>query len=153
MTGRTVLGAVVAVAVGAAIAAGLVMMGPPTEARNRRLDARRVADLAQIARNVDVFWSRRGNLPASLDDVAAELGLARTPADPETGAPYQYRTVDGNRYELCTNFVTETAGEPSQPAERFWVHRAGLVCFELAAETAEREPRQPAGEPGRGRGL
>jgi hypothetical protein len=152
VTGRTALAAGVAVLVGAAVAGGLVMMGSPTEARDRRLDARRVADLGQIARNVDVFWSRREQLPPSLDDLATELGVRIGRTDPETGAPYGYRLLDGARYELCATFATESGGEPGRVEDRFWVHGAGLVCFQLAAETAEREPGQPEGGPGRGRG-
>jgi len=153
MTGRSLVGLVVAVAVGAAVAAGLVMMGSPSEARSRRLDARRVADLAQIARNVDVFWSRRAQLPSSLDELNTELGLRLSPSDPETGAPYGFRPLDGNRYELCATFAGPSEGEPLRQAERFWVHGRGLVCFEVSAETAEREPEPRGREPGRGTGT
>ncbi len=151
MTGRGVVGLVVALVVGAAVAAGVVMMGSPGEARARRLDARRVGDLAQIARQIDVLWSRHERLPASLDDLQSELGLELTAADPETGEPYPYRVLEPPRYELCATFATASAGEPVELAERFWVHDRGLVCFELAAETATREPR-PASGPGGGRG-
>jgi len=149
VTGRGVVGLVVAVVVGGAVAAGLVMMGSPSEARLRRLDARRVGDLAQIARHVDLFWARRGALPASLDDLAGELGLGRLPVDPETGGPYGYRPLEANRYEICAEFSTESQGEPLAAQARFWVHAAGLVCFAVAAETPEREPGRPAGQPGR----
>jgi len=150
MTSRGVIGLLVAVVVGAAIAAGLVMMGSPSEARSRRLDARRVADLAQIARNVDVFWSRRAHLPVSLDELGTELGLNLLPSDPDTGAPYEFTPLEENRYELCATFAGQSEGEPLRREDRFWVHGPGLVCFELSAETAEREPQRPGGAAGSG---
>lgn len=152
MTGRTVLGGAVAALVAAAVAAGLVMMGSPADARARRLDARRVADLGQLARDVDLFWSRQGALPASLAELSTEPGLDASRSDPETGAPYSYRVIDEARYEVCAGFATETAGEPPRPADRFWAHGRGMQCFEVRAETAEREPRQPGRPSATGRG-
>ena len=153
MTGRAIVGVLVAGLVGAAVAAGLVMMGSPTEARNRRLDARRVGDLAQIARGVDVFWSRRAVLPASLEELAVELGSNPPLEDPESGQAYDYRPLDANRYELCAVFATDSAGEPRGANARFWVHAQGLVCFPVTAETTEREPRQPANQASPGYGT
>lgn len=153
MTSRGIVGLVVAGLVGAAVTAGLVMMGSPTEARNRRLDARRVGDLAQIARGVDVFWSRRAVLPASLDELAAELGSNPPLRDPESGQAYDYRPLDANRYELCAVFATESEGEPRGANARFWVHGRGLACFAVTAERTEREPRQPIDQVGTGTGT
>jgi hypothetical protein len=42
--------------------------------------------------------------------------------DPETGAPYEYRRVDGNRYELCATFTGDGG-------EGFWRHSAGRHCY------------------------
>jgi hypothetical protein len=147
MTGRGVVGLVVAAAVGAAVAAGLVLMGSPGEARARRLDARRVSDLAQIARNIDLFWTRRAELPATLAELSGELGLGALPVDPETGNAYRYSRLEGSHYEICAEFARESAGEPPGPAARFWVHGRGLACFEVAAETVEREPGRRGSPP------
>lgn len=152
MTARTVLAAFVTALVAAAVAAGVVLMGPPSESRARRLDERRVAELRQLATDVDVFWTRRGALPASLEELAGEPGLGTARTDPETGEPYGYRTLEGRRFEVCATFALEAAGQPGGPPDRVWAHGAGLQCFPLEAETAERglEGVQPASGPGRG---
>jgi hypothetical protein len=147
MTPRTLIGIGALSAVAGAVGAGLVLLESPSEARARRLDQRRVADLTGLSRELDVFWTRHGTLPASLDALAAEAGLGRALTDPASGERYGYRAVDDSRYELCATFAT--AGEPGHRGrfEHFWAHGVGRQCF-----TAEAARAEPAPRPARGRG-
>ena len=127
--GGRLLAGVAVIVVAAAIAGGLRLAGSPGQERQRRLDARRVDDLVEIGRAVDVHHARQAALPrrlADLVDVAGSLDLA----DPATRQPYEYRVIDPRRYELCATF--QRASEPEGSDYRaFWRHGTGRQCFQL----------------------
>ena len=129
---HVVIGLVVA-AVVIAVVSGLVLLGPPSEERTRRLDDRRVNDLRKITRATDLYWTRHGRLPASLDELSQEPGVTLNSRDPTTPEPYGYRALDAATYELCANFQRGSAEESQGPAKDFWSHGAGRQCFQLEA--------------------
>ena len=94
----------------AAVALGLVLLGPPAQERERRIDDRRVGDLHGIAAATGLYWTRHGRLPASLDDLAAEPGLRISTRDPTSSEMYGYRALDDGRYEVCATFATDSGG-------------------------------------------
>jgi hypothetical protein len=115
-------------AVFASMIAGLVMVGPPSEARARKLDDRRVEDLRSLAGAVDLYWSRRGALPASLQEATREQRDSSPVGDPLTGHPYSYRVISVDSYELCADF--QRASEREGRAWGIWSHGRGRRCFE-----------------------
>lgn len=136
-TDRTTLaGAAAVAAVAAAVVFGLASIGSPGAARARRLDAHRLDDLRHVARVVDVHWTRAGDLPASLAELA-DLKAAET-EDPVSGLPYGYRVVAASTFELCATFDTAAAG-PRR--DHIWRHPRGRHCFRLDAEAARRRRR------------
>jgi hypothetical protein len=137
MASGRLLGGIVALAVLAAVGAGLWMIGSPGDARRLRLDERRIGDLRSIATGIDVQWSRTGALPASLDAVAPPLPAAAT-GDPATGQRYEYRVIDAASYELCATFDTESQPNPYGYDDPFWRHGAGRHCFRLAPKEIKR---------------
>jgi type II secretory pathway pseudopilin PulG len=116
---------------------GLVMLGSPGEARVRRLDERRVADLQAIARATNVYRTRHGRLPPSLEELAQEAGMRVDLRDPTTAERYSYRTVDSLTYELCARFERVSRGgpddEPQWGGDVSWPHGVGRQCFEREA--------------------
>ena len=151
------IGAVVVAVVG-----GLVVLGPPSEERARRLDERRVEDLRGITRAVHLYWTRHGRLPSSLGDLSSESGVGVSARDPGTAQAYELRVLDAETYELCASFEFNTpipsarfrpglgaAPEPGDSAglaldvsEDFWSHGVGRRCFRLdAQEVPARERR------------
>lgn len=114
------------VAVGAAVAAGLWLAGSPAEQRLLRLDDQRVADLGRLVRLLNLRWQATESLPAALDGLVDGQRLSRIPLDPETDAPYEYRTTGPGSYELCAVFSTPSRAEA---AGSFWSHGAGRQCF------------------------
>jgi hypothetical protein len=126
-------------AVFASIVAGLVLLGPPSEARARKLDEQRVRDLQQVAGAVDLHRTRQGGLPATLGEASREMGQPPVSGDPVTGEPYPYRVVGADTYELCADFqrASEAQARAGAAAE-FWSHRAGHQCFELKPRTLPR---------------
>ena len=135
MTRAQLTGAVVTVAVTAAIVAGIYLLGSPAEERARRLDERRVQDLSGIARAVDVYWTRNTRLPASLEALRTETGANITIADPAADMAYEFRPLEGERYELCAVFEGESRDSDRGFDAGFWLHRAGRQCFQRAAES------------------
>ena len=133
MTRARITGTVVAVAVTAAIVAGIYLLGSPAAERVRRMDDRRVRDLSAVARAMDVYWTRNMRLPPSLDALPSELGAGVSTADPATQAPYEFRALDGENYELCAQFEVESDDSDRGLGAGFRSHRAGRQCFQRSA--------------------
>jgi hypothetical protein len=126
MSGKRLLAIVLTVVVAVAVVTGIVIMGSPTEERTRRLDARRVDDLRQISEAVEVYHARHQRVPASLDELSTEPGLAPIVVrDPVTAQPYGYRGVETDSFELCAAFDRES----DVRVANFWSHGAGMQCF------------------------
>lgn len=126
----------VAVAVLAALAAGVAVIGSPAEIRGMRLDRQKIADLRRIAGAIDAHLNRTGALPPELKaletpDQPAPFRLA----DPETGEPYDYAGTGPRSYRLCAIFSHPT-GTDDKDGDRsrtpgFWRHGAGRHCFAI----------------------
>ncbi len=135
MARSQIAGAVVAVALVAVIGTALVLMGSPDAERRRRLDERRVQELQGLSAAVDVFWTRNGALPESLDRLVQVQGGGLATVDPVTRMAYEYRVRDGARFELCATFDSGSAAdaEPGR-APGFWSHLTGRQCFSREAK-------------------
>ena len=133
-----VIAAVVVVV--ATVGYSIYVVGTPGQQRNVRLDQQRIDHLRSISRNVDRYYEFNDAMPARLSDLQGPQYSVRSIADPQTGAPYEYRIIDGADYELCAVFARES---PERQAERrafsesIWDHGPGRACFALTAE-AER---------------
>jgi hypothetical protein len=117
---------VITVLVVATVAAALWVTGSPQEARIRAFDNRRAQDLSTIYGMIAAHWSARQSLPASLDELSAAALGAALPADPETGAAYEYRVIDEGSYELCATFSRQS---PATDENFGRAHAAGRQCF------------------------
>ncbi len=137
---RTVVGVVAIVVVAAAVVVGLVRLGSPSEERSRRFDERRVEDLRRIADNVDLYLTREGTLPTSLEALRASPLPPIRITDPARGTLYEYAATGDTTFELCGQFDAERSRR--RPNE-FWAHPAGRYCFELDGQEFRRRPRRP----------
>ena len=138
---QALLGAVVLV-VAAALGYSMFLLGTPGEQRDLRLDRERVANLANIARNVNIYWSLNGTLPGSFEDMSGPGFSIRSVNDPESNDRYEYNALGDADYELCAVFSTDTgkSGEADRAfSDRVWYHGIGRTCFQLKAESVEPE--------------
>lgn len=126
---RKALAALVFAIVGAALAGGFYLIGPPAEARARRLDGRRETDLQRLRLAADLYWTRNSRLPASLDELAKEAGTNIYSRDPANGESYEYSVKTPDTYELCAVFARD-----SEMGGNFWSHGAGRRCFAITAK-------------------
>ena len=129
---KLLIAGVVAVVVAAVIGA-LAVIDSPAKERAKKLDDRRISDLREIERSIDLYWTRHESLPPDLETLEQEPGVEIPSEDPESERPYEYRPSDSKTYELCAVFATET------PEGRYdlWTHGQGRQCFELEAEHFE----------------
>ena len=107
----------------AAVVAGVMALGSPAAARERRFDERREDDLAEIERVINEYHGDHSALPHALTHLNRRSGdtLLR---DPVTQQPYKYRVLDDHRYELCAVFQ-----QPSRRSLDPWAHDSGAHCF------------------------
>lgn len=116
------------------LTAALALLGSPLEARLRRLDEQRVADLRQIQRNVEQFHRRTGRLPGTLHELKDDPGtFVADLADPVTSAPYGYEPSGERTYRLSATFDRPSVddSEPEWMRDGFFRHDAGPKAFEI----------------------
>lgn len=121
-------------AVGAAVVAGMLLMGSPTVQRQQRLDSARVEDLTTIEGLISRFAALHKRLPGDLASLVREPGFSARTNDPESGVPYDYQTLGADSYRLCATFKTrgsETTarGAYGQSLGTTWAHGLGRQCF------------------------
>ena len=124
-------------AVVAALIAGIIAVGPPSRARERKLDALRVGDLAALERLIANFARVHSSLPQDLAALANESGYSIPRSDPESGRPYQYQALSSDHYRLCARFATRSTRESTENAYLpgdTWSHGAGDQCFNRRVE-------------------
>ena len=135
--------AIAAVAVVASVIAGFFVLGNPEKQRKLQWDENRVEDLRKISRATDVFWTRKGHLPASLSELLQEPGITVNIKDPKTKRDYVYHPVEKRAYELCAEFEDVSTVEFYWDAVGFWSHGAGRQCFRLQAKTIRQNEGYP----------
>ena len=121
--------AAASLAVLAAIAGGIRAIGSPAAERVRQLDARRVSDLQDLQRAVELHWSSTGALPGTLDELRGRAHPPPADRDPVTGRAYDYRRINEMRYEVCAEFSASSSLPEARPRRDVWSHAAGRQCF------------------------
>src|SRR3989339_672232 len=125
-----VMAIVASIVVVAAVVAGIASIGLPGEQRQARLDQRRIEDLQRIVEAVELHHREHGQRPAALAPAAARPGWGLALFDPVSGEAYEYRPLQGGRFELCAVFTTDSGERDgsgwSAPLE--WRHGAGRHC-------------------------
>jgi hypothetical protein len=156
VTRRGISPAGVAATIAAAVVviAGLLAIGMPSRARERRIDGVRVGDLSMISSAIDAYWNRHSALPEVLDSLVSRHELDRVPADPESKAAYTYLVSGARSYRLCATFaqatdtsesandgndIVFTSGNRSPFARHShsWRHGKGESCFDLTPPEKE----------------
>jgi len=116
---------------------GFLQLGPPSNQRDFRADARRLGDLYRMSTNIGNYWRENAQkLPSSASQIPGGA-----PADPITHAPYEYIPGSGDAYNLCATFARESPA--AEPGINLWAHPAGRHCFPLNATISPQYPTQP----------
>ncbi|MDR0276130.1 MAG: hypothetical protein LBI48_12505 [Burkholderiaceae bacterium] len=136
------LAAAVSVVVIASLAGAAYVLGSPAQRRQIRLDERRLKDLVEIADSVQGYAKKHDALPqnfAALQEAAeTEAGKRRPPADPDTRAPYEYKVLDAQSWQLCAVFSLPSPDENENDRTYYgnWrrAHDAGRQCFKYSRD-------------------
>jgi hypothetical protein len=106
---------------------GFWSSGSPSSVRVLNEDNRRVRDLYSLTVQIENkrYSGALQEPPASLADVAL------TRRDPFSGRPYEYRRLDGARYQVCADFRAASR-DASDALALFWAHPAGRKCFDIS---------------------
>lgn len=136
------------------VVTGLLLLGSPSRARQRRLDDLRVRDLSSIANALDLYWSKHTALPDTVDSLVSARLLDRIPTDPVSGVRYPIHLTGERSYRLCATFSQPLdTNDESQynyngglyRGRHSWKHGAGESCFDFSAERTE-TPRANVGD-------
>lgn len=123
----------------ATLVAAVVVIGPPSQQREARLDSRRVQDLQRIVQAVDSHYANHAALPADMAALAAQPGWGLATTDPQDGTPYIYEVTGERSYRVCAGFTTDTAKSSDAPwAPGNWNHGIGRQCFRQAVASPAR---------------
>jgi Domain of unknown function (DUF5671) len=114
-----IFSAAATVAVVLVIALGFFHLGTPSFQRLLEGDRRRVQDLRAIMSAIN----NRKSVPPTLRDI----GIVST--DPVTKQPYEFRSMGGDRYQVCATFAAKSEND----VDTFWNHPAGRHCYEMLA--------------------
>ncbi|MEL7312696.1 MAG: hypothetical protein AAFN07_14375 [Pseudomonadota bacterium] len=127
MKATKIIAILATVAVLAAIAGGLYLLGGPGKWRNYKEDRMRLSDIRRIQNSISGHFYTAEALPESLEDTELSNEILR---DPVTGKRYEYEAIDTRRYRLCAVFSEASrAGVDSTS----WQHPKGRHCFKLEA--------------------
>ncbi len=152
---------VIIAVVAAIVVVGLYFAGSPQRARALRLDDRRVGDLQTLQNQIVWHWQTKKVLPSKLADLADTQPGFEAPMDPDTKLSYEYRVVDGLKFELCATFALATPADSynrgynsyAYPQSYIvgavdWTHAAGRVCFNRTIDKAQYDKDQLNQQPG-----
>lgn len=108
-----ILFSVAALAVVAAIVAGLAVVGGPNSARMDRYNWERLADLQRLASDIDCSLGSLA-LPDTLEDYQFCGYTVDVPRDPLTDVPYEYRKLNEDTFEVCGTFDFSDEKRPTR---------------------------------------
>ncbi|MBI4268404.1 hypothetical protein HY627_01045 [Candidatus Uhrbacteria bacterium] len=151
------------------IIAAFFAIGSPSVQRDRRFDMMRVQHLQMMQSEILRYWQSKGALPIGTAQLKDDISGFQVPADPETGAPYEYSTMGQNAFQLCANFSRQNEDgarrpfpmmtKPMMPPGAYpkgpfgdygdvWHHAAGRVCFDRTIDK-DLYPIVPSDQKGR----
>ncbi|MFZ2620908.1 MAG: DUF5671 domain-containing protein [Minisyncoccia bacterium] len=115
---------------------GFSVLGSPRTQRLYKYDEQKINDLTNINSQIEMYYTTKGVLPNSLNDVAG-VSYSIIPVDLQTTKSYQYEKTGNTTYKLCAEFnkATPDATQPNIYARPIgyvsWAHPVGNYCFEL----------------------
>lgn len=86
------------------IAVGLYFILDPLDTRSIGRDKQRETDVAKLRTAITAYYKENDTYPRTLQVLVPDF-LQAVPQDPQSGAPYNYTSLDGaSNFELCVSF-------------------------------------------------
>ncbi|MBU0540664.1 hypothetical protein KKF59_02065 [Patescibacteria group bacterium] len=138
---RTIIAGVASLAVIVVAIIGFFLSGTPQEQRLKLTDEQRITDLQNITSAMDQYWYDKRALPPDLETLAKQRNIyISSLTDPTSGEAYAYTQTGASMYDICAAFDTDNEQDIKNVAnlgaqgEAFWLHPAGLFCFNVAIQ-------------------
>jgi len=116
------------------IVLGFSVLGSPATQRMLKYDQQKVGDLQNINSQVINYYSNKGTLPKTLDEIG-NTGYYISEVDAQSGKTYEYQKTSNTTYNLCADF-NKTSDDKNVTTSHInpydgdtWVHGAGHYCF------------------------
>ncbi len=130
MIWRFISGAIILIAV----VWGFSVLGSPRTQRLIKYDEQKVGDLQNIKSGVESFYSQKGLLPGTIDEMSGS-NFYGSAVDAQTQKSYEYTKTTETTYNLCAEFNKATP-DPTKPntymrplGYESFVHKSGHQCF------------------------
>jgi len=115
---------------------GFSVLGSPRTQQLLKYDQQKINDLQNIENSIQNFYSTKGVLPSSFDELLTQNYYVNT-IDSQTQKPYEYQKTGNLTYNLCAEFNKDSKDngmDTSTPVfdnykNISWAHRAGYYCF------------------------
>jgi len=118
---------------------GFSVLGSPRTQQLLKYDEQKVNDLQNINSQITSYYSNKGFLPKTLEEMATGNYYVNQIIDSQNQKPYEYVKTADKTYNLCAEFNKASDGNTNgkintpirYPYENTpWVHPAGRHCFE-----------------------
>lgn len=136
----------------ASIVIGFFIVGSPAKQRDIRFDEQRISDLQLVQSQVLDYWTRKGVIPTTLNDLNDSISGVTVPTDPQTKAAYTYKKTGEHAFTLCATFKTSGdyrgASKYAVPVStplgsgisENWNYKMGETCFDRTIDPTIYKP-------------
>lgn len=116
------------------------MIESPAQARNRKIDQQIINNFYSINAAVDNYYRANKKLPENLeillntdDNALFENNIV----NPSTQNKIEYKVVASDKFDLCTDFLTDSAQEQYRSE---WKYKIGYDCITMTVYSAQEVP-------------
>ncbi|MEK7539581.1 MAG: DUF5671 domain-containing protein [Patescibacteria group bacterium] len=115
----------------ASIVWGFAVLGSPRTQRLMKYDEQKVSDLQNFNGQVISYYSNKGILPKTMEEIASYNNYYASKIDSQTQKPYKYQKIDDTTYNLCADFnkASDDKNARTYPYGISWTHPGGYYCF------------------------
>lgn len=122
----------------ASIAWGFSVLGSPRTQQLLKYDRQKINDLQNMKNQVESFYSSKGTLPKTIEEISNGGYYNPQKIDPQTEKPYEYARTSDTSYNLCAEFNKASDDKNANNSRYYyeysygnaaWTHPAGQYCF------------------------
>lgn len=116
------------------------MIESPAQARNNKIDQQIINNFYSINTAVDNYYRANKKLPENLEmllNIDDNALFENNIVNPSTKNKIEYKVVASDKFDLCTEFLTDSAQEQYRSE---WKHKIGYDCVTMTVYSAQEVP-------------
>jgi hypothetical protein len=132
----------------ASIVWGFTVLGSPRTQQLLKYDQQKVSDLQNLNNQIMSFYSNKGALPKTIEEMANGNYYVNQNIDSQTQKPYEYVKTTDTTYNLCAEFNKASDDKNarisdiySYPYNSVWNHPSGRYCFQESVDANKYPPK------------